>query len=67
MRGKNYGLVFVNVASQNEIKAIAKSLIEAKLAACVSIFTVDSIYNWQGELCSEDFYNLLIKTDLDLY
>ncbi|MGB3510869.1 MAG: divalent-cation tolerance protein CutA [Microcoleaceae cyanobacterium] len=67
MSPNNYGVVFVNVASENEAKGIAKSLIEAKLAACVSIFPVHSIYNWQGELCSENSYNLLIKTDLDRF
>ena len=64
MSVSNYGVVFVNVASANEAKAIAKCLIEEKLAACVSIFPVHSIYHWQEELCSEDSYNLLIKTDL---
>lgn len=67
MTTSNYGVVFVNVASANEAKAIAKSLIEAKLAACVNIFPVHSIYNWQDELCSEDAYNLLIKTDLNKF
>lgn len=67
MKANNYGVVFVNVASENEAKGIAKSLIEAKLAACVSIFPVHSVYNWQGDLCSEDSYNLLIKTDLDKF
>ncbi|NEQ35399.1 MAG: divalent-cation tolerance protein CutA [Okeania sp. SIO3I5] len=63
----NYGVVFVNVTSLDEAKAIAKSLVESKLAACVNIFPVHSIYNWKGELCSEDSYNLLIKTNLDKF
>lgn len=67
MTKSNYGVVFVNVACEDEAKLIAKSLIEAKLAACVNIFPVHSIYPWKGELCSEDSYNLLIKTDLDKF
>ena len=67
MNGSNYGVVFVNVSSVNEAKAIAKFIIEAKLAACVNIFPVHSIYNWKEELCSEDSYNLLIKNDLDKF
>ncbi len=67
MNSSNYGVVFVNVASLDEAKAMAKYLLEARLAACVNIFPVHSIYNWQGELCSEDSYNLLIKTDLDKF
>lgn len=67
MTATNYGVVFVNVPSLDEAKAISKSIIEAKLAACVNIFPVHSIYSWKGELCSEDSYNLLIKTDLDKF
>ncbi|MGD1717310.1 divalent-cation tolerance protein CutA [Dapis sp. BLCC M172] len=67
MTATNYGVVFVNVPSLDEAKAIAKSLVELKLAACVNIFPVHSIYSWKGELCSEDSYNLLIKTDLDKF
>lgn len=57
----NYGVVFVNIASLDEANTISKSLIEAKLAACVNIFPVHSIYSWKGKLCSEDSYNLFIN------
>ncbi|MEB3342710.1 divalent-cation tolerance protein CutA [Okeania sp.] len=67
MSTTNYGVVLVNIASLDEAKAISKSIIEAKLAACVNIFPVHSIYDWEGELCSEDSFNLLIKTDLDKF
>ncbi|MGD1809452.1 divalent-cation tolerance protein CutA [Dapis sp. BLCC M126] len=67
MSTTNYGVVFVNIASLDEANTISKSLIEAKLAACVNIFPVHSIYSWKGELCSENSYNLLIKTDLDKF
>ncbi len=40
MSTTNYGFVFVNIASLDEANAISKSLIEAKLAACVNIFPV---------------------------
>jgi periplasmic divalent cation tolerance protein len=43
MKTSNYGVVFVNVASLDEAKAIANSLVEGRLAACVNIFPVHSI------------------------
>ena len=60
----DYGVVLVSASSRSEAEAIAKSLVESQLAACVSIAPIHSIYTWQGELHSEDEWQLLIKTDL---
>ncbi len=60
----NYGIVLVTAPSQDEAQAIAATLIEEQLAACVSIFPVQSIYRWQGEIQQEPEWQLMIKTDL---
>ncbi|MEO0928536.1 MAG: divalent cation tolerance protein CutA, partial [Cyanobacteria bacterium J06643_13] len=52
----NYGVVLVTVASLSEGQAIATELIKAKLAACVNLFPIDSIYLWQGEINQEREY-----------
>ncbi|MFM2313458.1 MAG: hypothetical protein RLZZ04_2734 [Cyanobacteriota bacterium] len=62
-----YGVVLVTVASLAEGKAIAISLIEAKLAACVNLFPLDSIYLWEGKINQEQEYQLIIKTDLNKF
>ncbi|MGL5834948.1 MAG: divalent-cation tolerance protein CutA [Waterburya sp.] len=62
-----YGVVLVTVASLTEGKAIAISLIEAKLAACVNLFPLDSIYLWEGKINQEQEYQLIIKTDLNKF
>ena len=59
-----YGVVLVTVASIEAGKAIAQSLLEAKLAACVNLFPISSMYLWQGEINHDQEYQLLIKTDL---
>jgi periplasmic divalent cation tolerance protein len=41
---------------------IARKLVEERLAACVNILPVQSIYRWKGELCEEAECTLLIKT-----
>jgi periplasmic divalent cation tolerance protein len=61
---KNYGVVLVTVASSEEGEAIARSLIEAKLAGCVNMFPLSSMYLWQGKIQRDQEYQLLIKTDL---
>ncbi|WP_414543797.1 divalent-cation tolerance protein CutA [Nostoc sp. CCY0012] len=60
----DYGVVFVTTASKQEAEKIAHALVEAKLAACVSMLPIHSIYTWQGEIYKESEWQLLIKTDL---
>jgi periplasmic divalent cation tolerance protein len=62
-----YGVVLTTAANAQEAKAIAHALVEAKLAACVNILPIQSIYTWEGEVHTEDEWQLLIKTDLAQY
>ncbi|MBW4423822.1 MAG: divalent-cation tolerance protein CutA [Nostoc desertorum CM1-VF14] len=59
-----YGVVLVTASNMQEAEAIANALVSAKLAACVSLLPIHSIYTWQGELYKEQEWQLLIKTDL---
>ena len=64
MNKANYGLVLVTAGSPQEAEAIATSLVESQLAACVNILPIQSVYTWQGEINKEQEWQLLIKTDL---
>jgi len=59
-----YGVVLVTVSSQQEGQAIAQTLVEAQMAACVTLTPVHSIYTWQGKVHSEQEWQMVIKTDL---
>jgi periplasmic divalent cation tolerance protein len=59
-----YGVVFVTAPTQDEAKTIAKTLVEEKLAACVSLLPIHSIYTWQNEVHQDDEWQLLIKSEL---
>jgi periplasmic divalent cation tolerance protein len=59
-----YGVVLVTASSQTEAEAIARSLVESRLAACVSLMPIQSIYVWKGETHTDQEWQLLIKTDL---
>ncbi len=61
------GVVLVTASSPEEAKAIATGLIEANLAACVNITSIDSFYIWEGKINSEPEWQLIIKTDLDKF
>ncbi len=61
---EGYGLVLVTTSSQEEADSIATSLVANKLAACVSITPIRSLYTWQGEVHNECEWQLTIKTHL---
>jgi len=63
----NHILVLVTTASKEESELIAAALVESRLAACVNIFPISSIYRWQGQIQSDSEYQLLIKTDIQLF
>jgi periplasmic divalent cation tolerance protein len=46
--------------------ALAKSLLDANLVACVNIMPVRSFYRWKGEFCDEVEHLLIIKTRREL-
>ena len=59
-----FGVVWVTAGSKEEAGAIAQALVDAKLAACVSIMSIQSIYTWQGDVHQDEEWQLMIKTDL---
>jgi len=61
-------LVFTNLPDAASARAIASSLIEQRLAACVNILgPCRSIYRWQGKIEAAEEVPLLIKTTVDSY
>jgi periplasmic divalent cation tolerance protein len=67
VQAAEYGIVFVTASSQAEAERIADALITAKLAACVSLMPIHSIYTWKGEVCRDQEWQLIIKTQLDQF
>jgi periplasmic divalent cation tolerance protein len=61
--------ILVLVSSKpSDAQSLAKTLVEEKLAACVSICRgMNSIYRWEGEVCEATESLLLIKTDRRCY
>jgi periplasmic divalent cation tolerance protein len=56
-------VVLVTCASEKEALKIARSLVEERFAACVNLVSpVRSIYRWEGKICDEKEWLLIIKT-----
>ena len=62
MNNPEYCIVLVTTGNRQEAETIAKELISAKLAACITLLPVHSIYTWQNEIHSDDEWQLIIKT-----
>ncbi|WP_008318884.1 divalent-cation tolerance protein CutA [Leptolyngbya sp. PCC 6406] len=63
----DYGIVLVTIDSQAQARAIATAVINARLAACVNMFPIHSVYTWQGMVQEEEEWQLVIKTNLAYY
>ena len=60
-------MLLTTTASRNEAQAIAKLLIEEKLAACVQLMPIKSFYFWEGKTQNEVEVMLLVKTRSALF
>tara|TARA_B100000212_G_scaffold95994_1_gene70515 strand:- start:358 stop:669 length:312 start_codon:yes stop_codon:yes gene_type:complete len=55
-------LLITTVPNKLLAKKIARELIESKLAGCVSIKEIKSIYNWQGNIEENKEFEITIKS-----
>jgi periplasmic divalent cation tolerance protein len=62
-----YILVLTSVGAQQFANDLAHSIVSARLAACVQIQPVQSVYRWKGEVCAEPEWVLAIKTTAARY
>jgi len=62
MSGDLGALVVWITAPPDLAPTLARSIIEARLAACVAITPIRSIYRWQGQTHDEPEVQLVVKT-----
>jgi periplasmic divalent cation tolerance protein len=60
-------IVKTTCASKEEAKYIANILVKERLAACVQLNEIESIYFWKDEICSDNETLLSIKTKKELF
>ena len=59
--------VLTTTDSRDEADALGRGAVEARLAACVQVFTVASMFWWEGEVERADEYLLAFKTKRELF
>ena len=55
-------IVMTSLGTEDEAESLSAEIVEARLAACVQIQRVRSLYMWQGTLHREPEWVLHIKT-----
>ena len=56
-------VVVTTVGTEEEANLLAEELVERRHSCCVNILPIHkSIYRWQGKICDDSEYMLLIKT-----
>jgi len=56
--------VITTVGQLAQARRIARALVQRRLAACVHICPVESLYRWRARLCHEREYRLTCKTSI---
>lgn len=54
--------VVTTVGSRTEAQAMARALVERKLAACAQIDAIESFYTWDGAVQNEPEFRITCKT-----
>ncbi|MBI4963537.1 MAG: divalent-cation tolerance protein CutA [Desulfomonile tiedjei] len=63
-----YIVCLVTIDDMDKASRIARKVVESKLAACVNIIPeLRSIYSWQGRICDEREYLMIVKTRAELF
>ena len=60
-------VVVTTVGTRAEARAMARTLVEQQLAACVQIGEIESFYGWQGETRDDAEFRLWCKTTGERY
>ncbi|MBE0520872.1 MAG: divalent-cation tolerance protein CutA [Candidatus Methanoperedenaceae archaeon] len=57
-----FSLVYITAGNMEEAREIGKKLVEERLAACVNLFPVSSIFRWKGNIDEAEEVAIIAKT-----
>jgi periplasmic divalent cation tolerance protein len=58
--------IYITAGSEEEAASIGRTLVEERLAACVNILPVKSIYRWEDTIEQEPEVIMFVKTQASL-
>ena len=60
-------IVLTTTGTREEAGKIARALVERRLAACVNVVKIESVYRWKEAIESTEEWLLLIKTTAEAF
>lgn len=57
------GIVYITAGDTKNASEIARELVSRRLAACVNMFPISSIFRWNDQIEEQNEIALLVKTD----
>ncbi len=57
-----FSIIYITAGNIDEAKNIGRRLVEERLAACVNIFPITSIYRWKENIEEANEFVILAKT-----
>ena len=61
-----YCSIYITTGDEDEARRIGRTLVEERLAACVNILPIKSIYRWEDDVEEEDETVMFVKTRAEL-
>jgi periplasmic divalent cation tolerance protein len=61
------GIVYITAGSMDNASKIARELVSKRLAACVNMFPVSSVYRWNEKIEEDNEIAMLVKTDFSRF
>ncbi len=60
-----FSIIYITAGDMEEARNIGRKLIEERLAACVNIFPITSIFRWKDNIDESHEFGILVKTKTD--
>ncbi len=57
-----FSIIYITAGDMEEAKKIGRALVEERLAACVNIFPITSIFRWKGNIDEAQEFGIIAKT-----
>ncbi len=60
--GSDTWMLVTTVGTRDDALRLARALVDQRLAACVQVSAIDSVYRWDGQVQQDAEHRLVIKT-----
>jgi len=60
-----FSIIYITAGDMSQARKIGRTLVEERLAACVNIFPITSIFRWKDNIDEANEFGIFVKTRSD--